>query len=204
LVREVFVVVTNASDSDPRKIAKPDCLNETLLFWLLHAHKGRDRHDTVARRYETYRLFLGSVATLFATLAGASVLGLVEKAWPLWGKLLVGGIGILAGFSAGLGTFLNLPERVDRHRSAGVRYKIAIRELERIIGSGSSACTPTDIKRIEMTDIERIEKQLNELEESAPVVSERIYEHVEKKWEKRGIKYVGKATDLYPPEQNRQ
>lgn len=26
------MVVTNTSDSDPRKIAKPDCLNETLLF----------------------------------------------------------------------------------------------------------------------------------------------------------------------------
>jgi hypothetical protein len=65
------VVVTNTSDSDPRKIAKPDCLNETLLFWLLHAHKGRQRHDTAARRYERCRLFLAIVSSLSACHLGS-------------------------------------------------------------------------------------------------------------------------------------
>lgn len=189
---EVSVLVTNAFSPDARKIFKPDSIDETLRGWLLHAHKGRLRHDFSARRYESYRLSLGIAAALLSTFAGASVLSnLVEQSSVVWLKWLIGGIGILAGLCASLITFLKLSEQVEKHRSAGVGYKVSIRELERMISLGSSALAPTDV--------ENVQKQLDELEENAPVVSERIYAHVEKEWNKHGIKYVDKAAGLYPP-----
>ena len=183
---------TDAFSSDAQKIPKPDSMDETLRFWLLHAHKGRQRHDFAARRYESYRLSLGIAATFLSTLAGASVLSnLAEQTSVVWLKWLIGGIGILAGLFAGLITFLKLSEQVEKHRSAGVGYKVSIRELERMISLGSSALAPTDV--------ENVQKQLDELEKNAPVVSERIYDHVENKWNRHGIEYVGKAAGLYPP-----
>jgi hypothetical protein len=186
-------MIANTSDSAARKIPTPVSVDETLLFWLLHAHKGRLRHDFAARQYEKYRFRLGMAATVCATLAGASMLGeLAEQTSVGWIKWATGGVGILAGFLTGLNTFLKHSEHVEKHRSTGVRYKAAIREFERRIGLGSSAIAPADV--------ENLKKQLDDLEAGAPVVSERIYDDVEKEWNKHGIQYVPRAADLYPPE----
>ena len=43
-----------------------------------------------------------------------------------------------------------------------------------------------------------LKKQLDDLEEIAPVVPERYYDQVEAEWKKKGIEFVGKAVCLYP------
>lgn len=47
---------------------------------------------------------------------------------------------------------------------------------------------------------ERIQKRLDELEESAPIVPQGIYNRVEDEWKTRGVKFTGNAADLYKPE----
>jgi hypothetical protein len=44
-----------------------------------------------------------------------------------------------------------------------------------------------------------IQKQLDDLEESAPVVPERLYDRVEDDWKERTAEFVGRAADLYHP-----
>jgi hypothetical protein len=90
-----------------------------------------------------------------------------------------------------LSSFLNLAERTEKHRSAAVHYKKMIRELERILGQ------PVSDLRADHPEITRIQQQLDELEESAPVVPEKLYRRVEQDWKAHGINVVEKAADLY-------
>ena len=45
----------NQSRVQPKKLFEPANREELLRGWLLHAHKGRGRHDFAARRNDTYR-----------------------------------------------------------------------------------------------------------------------------------------------------
>ena len=45
-----------------------------------------------------------------------------------------------------------------------------------------------------------IQQQLDDLEERAPVVPEKLYAQVEDDWKNRGVKFVPKASDLYRSE----
>jgi hypothetical protein len=84
-----------------------------------------------------------------------------------------------------------LAERADKHRSAGVRYKALIRELERRLSeeTDSSATTPSIL--------DEIQKRLDELEESTPIVPEQISLLVDKDWNSHGVEKITKADGLY-------
>jgi hypothetical protein len=90
-----------------------------------------------------------------------------------------------------LTTFLGLPERTEKHRSAGVRYKIIIRKLECILSA------PFDKMSNKDPLVAGVKKQLDDLEESAPVVPERLYNWVEDEWKARSAEFKGKADELY-------
>src|SRR5262249_43142640 len=109
----------------------------------------------------------------------------------VWGKIGVAVLGILAAILTSLNTFLGLSERTEKHRSAGVQYKIVIRELERILSAHPDNSSGTDHLPAE------IQKRLDDLEESAPVVPERLYDCIEAEWKKRGVQFKGKACELY-------
>lgn len=181
---------TNLTASDGRKkIFKPESIEESLQGWLLHAHKGRNRHDLAARRYDRIKIWLGGIATVISAVvaSSAAISAAVPPDTVSSIKIVVAVIGTLSAIFIGLSTFLNLAERVEKHRSAGVRYKEIIRQIQRVLSSSSF----NDQALIE------IEKKLNDLEETAPVIPERIYDRVENDWETRGIKFVSSAEKLY-------
>jgi hypothetical protein len=181
------------ADSDAKKIFKPDDMREVLLGWLLHAHKGRDRHDWAARRCERIRLWVGAPAAVFSAIVGTSVFAALGKeASSTAFKAVIAAISIASAILTGLATFLNMSERAEKHRSAGVRYKEMIWELERIVGGGANGATPLDPSLVE-----RFQKRMNELEESAPVVPKRIYDRVEDEWKR--VEFIPKANELYQP-----
>jgi len=187
-------MTTSSPEPYAKKIFEPDNIEQLLRGWLLHAHKGRYRHDLAARRCDNNRLWLGSSAVVFSAIVGTSVFAALGKdASDISTKLLVAMTSILSAILTSLTTFLNLSERAEKHRSAGVRYKIVIRELERILSTPVDGLTNAD------PSVGGIKKQLDELEESAPVVPERLYDRVENDWNTRGLHFVGRAADLYPP-----
>ena len=106
-------------------------------------------------------------------------------------KTAIVAIAILSAILTGLSTFLNLAERTEKHRSAGVHYKKMIRELERILSQPVADLTRED------PSVTRIQQQLDELEESAPVVPEDIYRQIEDQWNERGVELVETAANLY-------
>ena len=181
------------SATEAKKIFEPNNLQELLRGWLQHSYKGRQRHDRAARRLDRERLWLGASAAGLAALVGTSVFAALEKEAPLYWKVLLAMIGILSAVLSGLSTFLNLPERAEKHRTAGVRYKAMIRELERII---SGEVNPALITAAAVTELQ---KRLDDLEENAPIVPERIYVLVDKDWNSHGVEVITKANDFYQP-----
>lgn len=181
------------SSSQTKKIFEPDSPEELLRGWLLHSHKGRQRHDRAARRLDRARVSLGATATAFAVIVSTSIFAALEKdSSGVW-KIMLPVISLLSAILSGLSTFLNLAERADKHRSAGVQYKAMIRELERRLSEGISNSTITP------SVLDEIQKRLDELEESAPIVPEQIFLLVDKDWNLHRVEKISKAGDLYNP-----
>jgi hypothetical protein len=175
----------------PKTIFEPVDIPHLLQGWLVHAHKGRQRHDWAARRCDTHRRRIGGSAAVFSAIVGTSVFAVLEKAeLDIMLKIGVAAIAIVAAILTNLITFLNLAEQAEKHRSAGVRYKIMIRELEYIL------CAPDN--KPTNADAPGVKKQLDNLEETAPVVPEWLYAKVEEEWKKKGVHFVDKAICLYP------
>ena len=122
----------------PKKIFEPDSADELLRGWLLHAHRGRDRHDLAARSCDRNRILLGGLASILSAVVGTSIFATLGNKPPnSWIAILVGTVGILTAILTSLSTFLNLSEQAEKHRSAGVRHKKIIWEIERILSEKS-------------------------------------------------------------------
>jgi hypothetical protein len=96
---------------------------------------------------------------------------------------------------ASLLTFNRYEERTEKHRSAGVSYKAALRKLEKL------HATPSSVK-MEQASLSQIEEVFVELEKLAPVVPEDINRAVEQQYEV--YRFVANPTDLRPGQDERE
>ena len=128
--------------SKPQKLFDPESPAELLLGWLVHAHKGRDRHDLAARVYERGRYMLGVPTLIASTIVGTSVFSALSSPSGGVPSLWVGLFSVLAAILAALQTFLDLPARSAQHRATGVKYKAAIRELEQMRATLAPGAAP--------------------------------------------------------------
>jgi hypothetical protein len=171
-----------SSSSGPETpIFAPDNVSELLHGWLLHAHKGRDRHDRAAQRCERQRLFLGIPATIASAIVGTATFAALQKSNSNSAiHLVVGGLAIVAAILVSLQSFLDLGARAERHRTAGVRYKQMIRDMEQLgIGTGEL--------RVESAKIDELRQALDALEKEMPVVPLKIYNEVEAKYRNKAL-----------------
>ena len=99
------------------------------------------------------------------------------------------GVSISAAVLTALQTFVDFGGRSDKHRIAGVKYKATIRSLEYMLVRLSNQETISD------DEITSLRTQLDNLEESAPVVMPRIYDVIEKRY--LDVAYVNNALELY-------
>ncbi|HEV8323604.1 MAG TPA: SLATT domain-containing protein [Myxococcota bacterium] len=170
--------------SDPKKLFQPEAAKELVLGWLIHAHKGRDRHDTAARRFEGRRYVFGVPTILLSAVVGTSVFSSMEKS-GLIPVVVVGLLSVTASVFAALQTFLDYAGRAARHRVVGAKYKGIIRDMERVLASGS----------IDPAWFDDIRGRLDALEEDAPVVAPHIYDAIEKRY--ATVAFVKQAIELY-------
>jgi hypothetical protein len=118
--------------SQPEKdkvIFRPEEVIAVLDGWLVHSHKGRDIHDRAARRTDGYRYVLGVPVVVLFAVVGTSVITDLQETVE-WGIYLVGLLAIASASLAGIQTSFNYSERAEKHRTAGVKYKAIIREIE--------------------------------------------------------------------------
>ena len=173
--------------AEEKKIFSPEAIGELLSGWLIHSHKCRDRHDFASRLSAKGQYGLGIPSLVVSTIVGTSVFSaLSSKEVPaLW----VGFLSIAAAVLAALQTFMDFGGRSDKHRSAGVKYKAAIRLIEQnMVKLKQSAELSTD-------EIDAMRTLLDSLEDAAPVIMPKVYDQVERRYQ--DLKYVQEATSLY-------
>jgi hypothetical protein len=170
-----------------KRLFSPESLDQLLSGWLIHSHKARDRHDLASRTYARGQYALGIPALMVSTIVGTSLFSaLASKEVPgLW----VGLLSIAAAVLTAVQTFMDFGGRSDKHRIAAVKYKASIRAIEYLLMRLSKSDTVTDEELLDLRT------QLDNLEESAPVVMPKIYDAVEKRYQ--DVKYVRDAIDLY-------
>jgi hypothetical protein len=170
-----------------KRLFSPESLDQLLSGWLIHSHKARDRHDLASRTYARGQYALGIPALTVSTIVGTSLFSaLASKEVPaLW----VGLLSIAAAVLTAVQTFMDFGGRSDKHRIAAVKYKASIRAIEYLLMRLSKSDTVTDEELLDLRT------QLDNLEESAPVVMPKIYDAVEKRYQ--DVKYVRDAIDLY-------
>jgi hypothetical protein len=173
--------------TEEKKLFTPAVISELLNGWLIHSHKCRDRHDVAARLYAKGQYALGIPSLVVSTIVGTSVFAaLSSKEVPaLW----VGILSIAAAVLAALQTFMDFGGRSDKHRSAGVKYKAAIRLIEQNKVRLAQGTAPSS------EEVDSMRTLLDTLEDAAPVVMPKIYDQIEKKYQ--DLKYVQEAVSLY-------
>jgi hypothetical protein len=174
---------------DPKKLAEPGTATELLRFWLLHAHKGRDRHDLAARRFAGRRRWLGVSAIVLAVVVGSSVFTSVGQQPSVWMQVTTGLLSILASLLAALQTFLDYEGRSQRHQLAASKYKAIIRELEEALS------TPDQQIAVDRQWLDSLRNRLDTVESDMPVVDPGIYDDVERTY--RNVTFVQDAVALY-------
>ena len=177
--------------SEEKKIFEPENGDEILRGWILHAHKGRDRHDEAARQLNKHHHRLGVPAAFLSAIVGASVFASLEARLGPWVTIGVGFLSIASSALASLQTFYNYAERTKNHRVAGARYKAIIRELEEIFSKGSMAGKDQNFGNL----LDDIRNRLDALEQEAPVVPHWIYDKIERRYSQ--VVFTQKAADLY-------
>jgi hypothetical protein len=162
-------------------IFEPDKPDELLRGWLLHAHKGRDRHDLAARRCDQQRYFLGIPATITSAIVGTSTFAALQESTDLYTKMAIGALAIIAAILISLQSFLDLGARAERHRMAGAKYKATIRRMEQL-GIGT-------LSDLQLNDpvVNELREKFDALEEEMPVVPPRIYDFVEAKYQDKAF-----------------
>jgi hypothetical protein len=160
----------------PTSIFEPDDANELLRGWLLHAHKGRDRHDLAARWYDRRRYALGIPATVASAIVGTAAFAGLEKSTATSVRIAVAMLAITAAVLSSLQSFLDLGARAERHRLAAVKYKATIRQMEQLgIGGARHLALDEPV-------VNEIRQRLDALEEEMPVIPPDLYERVEHKY----------------------
>lgn len=178
-------------------IFEPDNPNELLRGWLLHAHKGRDRHDLAARRCDHQRYLLGIPATIMSAIVGTSAFAALQESPDRSIQIAIGILALIAAILVSLQSFLDLGARAERHRIAGVKYKAAIRHMEQLgIGTLSGLALDAPV-------VTELRKNLDALEEEMPVVPPSVYDSVEDKYRHKAFvdSVVGQPRSNRSPEQ---
>jgi hypothetical protein len=166
------------ADSDPNipKIFEPNDPNHLLRGWLLHAHKGRDRHDLAARQCDQQRYWLGIPATIISAIVGTATFAALQVSSGPRTQLIVGVLAVLAAILTGLQSFLDLGARAERHRFAGAKYKAVIRHMEQL-GIGTIS-----LQSLDAPVITELRTTLDNLEEEMPVVPPNVYTAIEARY----------------------
>jgi len=174
-----------------KRLLEPANREELLRGWLLHAHKGRDRHALAARGYERMRYALGVPAVALPAVVGTSIFASIGGSADTSVVLFVGLISIIAAVLTALQTFLDYPGRAARHHVAAAKYKANIHELEQMLVG------PLDPKIVTDEWITDLRARLDTLEESSPVVGGADWDRVERMY--AGARFVGHAVELTNP-----
>jgi hypothetical protein len=152
-------------------------VDKLITGWFERARDKQLTHEECGTRLNRWHYRFGIPIIILTTGAAAATFYWLDLNDPV--KM---GIGIASGLAALLAcmqTFLGLAHRADQHRIACARYGALRRSLE--ILKTFTPSDPIDLRR-SITDIQR---QMDRLAETSPVVSMRVKKKIDKELEGR-------------------
>ncbi len=143
--------------------------------WFRRCRESQMAHFEYGSRLEAYHTFLGVPSVALSTIAGTAAAGSIagtEEAFLLEVATVI--LSMSAATLTSLQTFLNLPDRVAKHRAAGAAYSALRRELEIF-----KMLPPESGSTREF--FEGIRKRMDELSANAPGIPSSFKAQVDKK-----------------------
>ena len=138
-----------------------------LNQWINAARIEHIGHSRAAAYFDRMHIAVGLPVTILAAAVGTSVFTALAGSENKWVLVVTGLASMAAAVLAALQTFLNYSERAASHASAAARYGFLRRRLEMMTLTG------TPMSPAEASSIEDDWKQLDE---AAPVLSQRFHD----------------------------
>ncbi|MBD3885493.1 SLATT domain-containing protein [Phormidium tenue FACHB-886] len=138
--------------------------NELLIKWLKRSHIVLAAHHHASAVLQRRRYWLGVSVIILTSFVGTSIFATLEGSPSLPIKIAVGFASFVATTLASLQTFLWYEERAERHRSAGIKYGVIMRELEQ-----KAAFPPKDEDEL-LRSINDIRIRWDRLNEESPII----------------------------------
>jgi len=151
---------------DPRGVA---------MQWMFRVRRMQVAHYDAARRYSSYRFWLGCTVIMLGTVVGLGTMSFAttEFSNQLWIKVLFGSLSALSAAVAGIQTFLNYPELSERHRVAGARFANLKHKLEILVAR--QPLTPKQLT----DELAKIENLWAKLRTASPNLPQSVWDPVE-------------------------
>ena len=144
--------------------------DKLLEEWLFRIRRTQQAHYEAATHFARLNYWLGVPAIALSAVVGTSVFAALGKETALSIKIAVSVASVTAAILMALQTFLNYPERAEKHRAVAIRYGTLRREIEKKL-----AFPPA--KREFEAYIEALQAQWNKCNEDCPAVPKRIWHH---------------------------
>jgi hypothetical protein len=152
--------------------SEPQSPRDLLDAWKRRLRESQFSHYEAAKLLGRYTYFLGIPAVVLSTIVGTSVFASLGKAVDPSLQIAIGLVSVLAAVLAGLQTFLQFPERAEKHRSVAARYGSLRRRIEELIATNTGSFSKEDIAALR--------GEIDSIAEKAPHVSTRIWKRAEK------------------------
>jgi hypothetical protein len=148
--------------------------NELLTKWLNRSHIVLAAHHHASAVLDGRRYWLGISVIILTSFVGTSIFATLQGSPNLPVKITVGLASFLAATLASLQTFLRYEERAERHRSAGIKYGMIMRELEQKV-----AFPPKEEDEL-LRFIDDIRIRWDKLNEESPIIPRAIWNRFDK------------------------
>lgn len=174
---------SGATEPAEPSLAWDSHLEGLLSDWQNRAWAAQIAHYRVASRLRRYDVWLGLPVVIFTTAVGTSLFAtLNEKELPLWLRITVGAVSLIAAILAGIQTFLSFAKRADQHAVAADWYASIRRKIEQ------QANTPRKGRSDPKKFLDEIRKEMNSVGSQFPEIGEHVWTQVA---EEVGLHYPG-------------
>lgn len=152
------------------KLPWDDHMERLYARWHRRVAAAEEGHHRLSDRYSHRYIWLGLPVVILSTVVGTSAFAsLAEQKLPVWGKLAVGGVGILAAVLASAQTFFGFAQRAERHRVAAIRYGTLRRGMARRLALPNHARGDAD------EELKTAGVRMDKYGKESPQISERMW-----------------------------
>jgi hypothetical protein len=156
------------SSSSPSMEPSLAAVDQLLGQWRNGLRIEHIAHSRCAARCERFGRLLGITTISLSAIVGTSIFSSISSSPDTKAKIVTGMLSVIAGVSATLQTFLNYPERAERHRRAALAYGSLRRRLE-------EGMTLAQSSEERMALIGELRPSWNSVDMDAPGVPQRLH-----------------------------